>query len=93
MRRTSSTKSTSFELIACASPTARVVLPSAEDHDDGSEYESAHEDVEENEEDPLEDFPDDAEVRDSSLSPPAGGFVHDHQHVGVVRNSSCCMHA
>lgn len=42
-----------------------MVLPSADD--DGSEYESAQEDVEENEEDPFEDFPDDVDVRDSSL--------------------------
>lgn len=92
MRVTSSTKSTSFELIARASPTARVVLPSAEDHDDGSEYESAQEDVEENEEDPFEDFPDDVEVRDSSSSSPEGGSFAI-QRVGVIRNSSSCMRA
>ena len=57
-----------------------MVLPSAEEHDDGSEYESAQEDVEENEEDPLEDFPDDADVRDSSVSP-AG--VRSHRQCGV----------
>lgn len=78
MRRQSSTKPSSPELIARASPTARVVLP--EEHDDGSEYESAQEDVEENEEDPLEDFPDDADVRDSSVSP-AG--VRSHRQCGV----------
>ena len=75
MRRISSTKPTYPELIARASPTARVVLPSAEEHDDGSEYESAQEDVEENEEDPLEDFPDDADVRGSLVFPPQGS-VH-----------------
>jgi len=77
VRRPSSTKSTSRELIARASPTTRVVLPSAEDHDDGSEYESAQEDVEENEEDPLEDFPDDADVRDSSSLSPLQRFIRD----------------
>ncbi|KAF8440526.1 L domain-like protein [Boletus edulis BED1] len=63
------------DFVVVERPTARVVLPSAEDHDDGSEYESAQEDTEENEEDPFEDFPDDTDelelvhARLSSLAP------------------------
>lgn len=65
--RTTFFKDNALGLISPTSPTARVVIPSAEDHDDGSDYESAQEDVEENDEDPLEDFPDHADVRDLDL--------------------------
>ncbi|KIJ67066.1 hypothetical protein HYDPIDRAFT_109066 [Hydnomerulius pinastri MD-312] len=54
------------DFVVVQRPTARVVLPSADDlgahdHDDGSEYESADEEIQENNEDYLEEFPDDTE--------------------------------
>ncbi|KAF8841760.1 L domain-like protein [Paxillus ammoniavirescens] len=68
------------DFVVVGRPTARVVLPSADDpeihdHDDGSEYESAHEEAGENDEDALEDFPDDTDELElvhaqiSSLAP------------------------
>ena len=66
------------------------MLPSAEDHDDGSEYESAQEDVEENEEDPFEDFPDDVDVRTSPSLPAGSLAIANMWNIGSRTRACAC---